>query len=270
MSEFTGYVPENEDRNFLSALPSGEEVLRLVGSYQEQSLDPRKLIRVENQSQMGSCAGHSLSSNLEWLYCIATGGQVVQLSRMAGYILAQEKDGITSDSGSTVASGVKVAKEIGLPREEFWPYPQRYSRQRPGNAWEQDAAQFRINRAMAITSFEQWQTWLGSGQGGIHTGISWGNSMNRAVIETFSPGGGGHSIAALCLSDRKDSNGERYSWIANSWSASFGNGGWQEWSPTAIRQMLRHQFTTFIGLSDMPNVKPREYTLENLKKDLRI
>jgi hypothetical protein len=28
--------------------------------------------------------------------------------------------------------------------------------------------------------------------------------------------------------------------------------------------------TTFVGLSDMQSVKPREYTLENLKKDLRI
>jgi len=34
--------------------------------------------------------------------------------------------------------------------------------------------------------------------------------------------------------------------------------------------MLRHQYTACFGLSDMPNVKPREYTLDNLKKDLRI
>lgn len=270
MSDFTGYNPESEDEGFLNGLASGEDVLQLVGSYQEQSLDPRQLIRVENQAQMGACAGHSLSSNLEWIYCIATGGQIVQLSRMAGYILAQEKDGIRSDAGSTIGSGVKVATEIGLPREEFWPYPQRYSRQRPGNAWEQDAATYKIARAVRITSFEQWQTWLGSGQGGIHTGLSWGNSMNRAVIETFSAGGGGHSVAALCLSDRKDSRGDRYSWIANSWSESFGNKGWQEWSPTAIRQMLQHRFTHFVGLSDMPNVKPREYTLDDLKKGLAI
>lgn len=266
MSGFTGYVPGREDHQFLAGLPSGEEVLRLVGSYREQSLDPRKLIRVENQKSMGSCAGHSLSSNLEWIYCLATGGQIVQLSRMAGYILAQEKDGITSDSGSTIGGGIKVAKEIGLPKEEFWPYPTRYSRQRPGNAWEQDAANYRIAKAVRITSFEQWQTWLGSGQGGIHTGISWGDSMNRAVVETFVPGGGGHSVAALCLSDRKNSQGECYSWIANSWSESFGNQGWQEWSPTTVRQMLQHRFTEFVGISDMPNVKPREWTLEDTEK----
>jgi hypothetical protein len=34
--------------------------------------------------------------------------------------------------------------------------------------------------------------------------------------------------------------------------------------------MLQHRFTHFVGLSDMPNVKPREYTLEDLKKGIAI
>jgi hypothetical protein len=270
MSDFTGYNPEAEDKFFISSLTSGEEVLQLVGSYREQSLDPRKLIRVENQKSMGSCAGHSLSSNLEWLYCIATGGQIIQLSRMAGYILAQDRDGIRTDSGSVVSSGVKVALETGLPEESLWPYPSSYNRTKPGNDWQRNAEKYRIAKAVNITSWDQWKTWLGSGQGGIHTGISWGNSMNKAVVESFSPGGGGHSIAALCLSERKDSNGEPYSWIANSWSESFGNKGWQEWSPTAVKQMCQHRFTTFVGLSDMPNVKPRELNVSEWQKGLRV
>jgi hypothetical protein len=270
MSDFTGYIPENEDKGFLQSLTGGEEILKLVGHYREQTLDPRQLIRVENQARMGSCAGHSLSSNLEWIYCLAKAGEVIQLSRMAGYILAQDEDGIRADNGSTIGGGIKVALRIGLPEEKFWPYPQAYNRQRPGNAWEDNAKTYRITRAVKITSFEQWQTWLGSGQGGIHTGISWGNSMNRAVVETFTPGGGGHSVAALCLSDRKNAAGEHYSWIANSWSESFGNKGWQEWSPTTVRQMLQHRFTEFVGVSDMLNVKPREFTLEDAKKALRI
>lgn len=270
MSDFTGYTPENEDREFLNTLTGGEQILQLVGHYQEQTLDPRQLIRVENQRNMGSCAGHSLSSNLEWIYCLATQGQIVQLSRMAGYILAQDEDGIRSDSGSTIAGGVKVALDKGLPEEKLWPYPPAYTRQKPANNWQENAKKYRIARAVKITSFEQWQTWLGSGQGGIHTGISWGPAMNRAVVETFTPGGGGHSVAALCLSERKNAAGEHYSWIPNSWSESFGVKGWQEWSPTAIRQMLQHRFTVFVGLSDMPNVKPREFTLEDAKKALRI
>jgi len=273
MADFTGYDPSKEDRQFIAALPSGEFLLRLAGAYLEVSLDPRKLIRIENQKKISSCAGHSLSTNLEWINCIATGGGIVQLSRMAGYILAQEVSGITGDSGSTITGGVKVAKTTGLPEESLWPYPQSYTRTKPTNNWKENAATYKITQDVHLTSYEQWRTWLGSGQGGIHTGIAWGDSMNRAIVETFSAGGGGHSVAALCLSDRKDAAGEPYSWIANSWSESFGSReypGWQEWSPTAIRQMLRHNFTVFVGLSDMPNVKPRTYELEQLKKDLRV
>jgi hypothetical protein len=273
MSEFTGYDPEQEDRDFIASLTGAEDVVRLVGSYVEQSLDPRKLIRVENQARMGSCAGHSLSSNLEWLYCIATQGQIIQLSRMAAYILAQDVNNITTDSGSVVSSGVKVARETGLPEESLWPYPASYTRTKPNNNWRENASKYKIARAVNITTWEQWRTWLGSGQGGIHTGISWGNSMNKAIIESFVPGGGGHSVAALCLSERKDHNGEPYSWIKNSWSESFGSReypGWHEWSPTAVKQMLQHRFTSFVGLSDMPNVKPREFTMDDLKKLLRV
>jgi hypothetical protein len=163
VSDFTGYVPENEDREFLASLTGGEEILNLVGHYQEQSLDPRKLIRVENQARMGSCAGHSLSSNLEWIYCLATQGQIVQLSRMAGYILAQDENGIRTDSGSTISAGVKVALRDGLPEESLWPYPQSYTRNKPNNDWQTNAKTYRVERAVKITSFEQWQTWLGSG-----------------------------------------------------------------------------------------------------------
>lgn len=273
MSDFTGYDPLQEDRDFIASLSGGDEVVRLVGSYVEQSLDPRSLIRIENQASMGSCAGHSLSSNLEWLYCLATRGQIIQLSRMAAYILAQDENGIRTDSGSVVSSGVKVAMSKGLPEERLWPYPASYNRTKPNNDWQENAAKHKIEKAVNITTWEQWNTWLGSGQGGIHTGISWGNSMNRAIVEDFTPGGGGHSVAALCLSDRKDSNGDRYSWIANSWSKSFGSReypGWQEWSPTAVRQMCKHRFTTFVGLSDMSSVKPREFSLADLKASLRI
>ena len=268
----TGYDPTKEDLGFLLSLGDSGEVMNLVGSYQEVSLDPRKLIRIENQKNMGSCAGHSLSSNLEWVYCLSSGGKVIQLSRMAGYILAQDEDGIRTDAGSTIAGGVKVALNTGLPLESLWPYPQSYTRQKPNNGWKENALNHRVARASRITTWEQWRTWLGSGQGGIYTGISWGSSMNKAVIETFTPGGGGHSVAALCLSERKDRAGEPYSWIANSWSESFGSReypGWQEWSPTAVKQMLQHRYTSFIGLSEMPTVKPREWTLEDVKKQVK-
>jgi C1A family cysteine protease len=260
----TGYLIDQEDRDFIASLDGEEEVLSLMGSYQELRLDPRELIRIENQKSMSSCAGHSLSSVLEWIYCISTGGQVTQLSRMQAYIMAQEIDRIRSDAGSTISAGCKLVTTFGLGEEHLWPYPSRYSNKRPSN-WDavvESSAKHKVAQQIRITTYEGFRTFLGAGLGGIHTGISWGSSMNRAVVEKFSAGGGGHSVCALCLSDRVDSNGEPYCHIANSWGQSFGSDGWQIWSPTAIRQMLKHRFTSFVGLSDMPNIKPRKFTKE--------
>ena len=108
MSDFMGYDPADEDQDFIASLTGSDEIVQMMGHYQEVRLDPRKLIRVENQKSMGSCQGQSLSTNLEWIYCIQTGGKTIQLSRMQAYIMSQDKNNIRSDSGSVVSSGVKL------------------------------------------------------------------------------------------------------------------------------------------------------------------
>jgi hypothetical protein len=122
-----------------------------------------------------------------------------------------------------------------------------------------------------MTTYDGVRTFLGSGQGGISIGISWGGEMDRAIVNSFSgAGGGGHAIALLCLSERLDVSGRPFAWMGNSWGANWGNGGWSEWSPNAIEQMLRHRNTAAFGMSDMPNLKPREFTIDDMKKGLEI
>ena len=268
----SGYPIEHEDREFIASLPNESNVLALRGTFNEVRLDPRQVIQVENQSRLGSCAGHSLSSVLEWVYAIGTNGEKIQLSRAMAYFATQEIDGIRGDSGSTVGGGVKLATTTGVCEERLWLYPSKYSPQWPTDkaAVKENAAKYKVQNVTKITSYDGFRTFLGAGLGGIHTGIGWGNAMNRAVVESYSAGGGGHSICGLCMSERVDSQGMPYAWILNSWSETFGNKGWQEWSPTAIRQMLSHRFTVMIGLSDMPNLKPRSFTLADLKTSLRI
>lgn len=266
-----GYPIDKEDREYLNGLSGDSQVLAMRGTFEEVRLDPREIIKTENQSQQGACAGHSLSSVGEWCYAIATGGERIQLSRAMMYYEAQREDSIRSDSGSTIAGGVKVATTIGMCRESLWEYPPRYDNRRPAD-WDAvlaDAANYKIGTAVRITSYDAYRTFLGAGLGGIHQGISWGNGMNGKVIERFSAGGGGHSICALCLSERVDSDGRPYAWIQNSWSESFGVKGWMEWSPTAIEQMLRHPHTVFVGLSDMPNIAPRKFNVDDWRSALR-
>jgi hypothetical protein len=37
-----------------------------------------------------------------------------------------------------------------------------------------------------------------------------------------------------------------------------------------IRTAVKQQMSVFVGLSDMPNIKPREFTIDDLKKLLRV
>ena len=276
MPDNYGYDIQKEDRQWLASLPNWSSLMLSSSDYVEQRLDPRELIKVENQGQQGSCQGHALSSCVEWCYTLATNGQVQQLSRAMGYYESQRIDGIRGDSGSTISGGAKLATTVGICEESLWPYPSRYSNNRPSN-WDEvtsNAGKYKIARAVRIKTYDEYRNFLGSLQGGINNGISWGGGMNTAIVENFSgSGGGGHAIAGLCLSERVDSQGRPYVWIANSWGENFGSReypGWQEWSPKAIDQMLWHQWTEMIGLSEMPEVKPRKFTKEDWIKGLRM
>jgi hypothetical protein len=272
----TGWNPELENFERLLAGLDSDDFLKLMrNNYQEVRLDPRKLMVVENQGGQGACAGHSLSSIDEWCNAIATGGEMIQLSRAMAYYEAQRISGIRGDQGSTIEAGVKLVTETGLCLESLWMYPRTYNPARPADyqAVLESAKQNRLKQKIRIGSYESFRTFLGSGQGGIHTGISWGNEMNRAVVETFSGGfGGGHSICGLCLSERVDAKGRPYCWIKNSWGHQFGSKvhpGWQEWSPAAIEAMCRHRYTVFVGLSDLDRPEPRKFSLADWKQKLR-
>jgi len=260
-------------QRLMASLKPDSSLLAMRGQYQEVAFDPRQVMRVEQQGPVGACAGHSLSSCGEWAYIIQTADPSLQLSRAMGYYETQRLDGIKGDSGSTIEGGVRLAKTVGLCREELWKYTGRYDNRRPEN-WDAvlaDAANYKIGTATSLKSYDAIRTFLGSGQGAVHLGITWNSSVDREVVESYSSsGGGGHSIGLYALSDRKDSQGKPWAWMLNSWSKNWQGDGWAEWSPRAIDQMLTARWSVFVGLSDMPNVKPRTYELEQLKKDLRV
>lgn len=267
-----GWLRDKEDNVLLQSLSSEAPVLAMRGAYKEVTLDPRQVIRVENQGNQGACQGHSISTCCEWAHIIQTNDTTLQLSRAMGYYETQRIDGIRGDSGSTISGGVKLSTGTGICEESLWPYPSGgYSNRRPGD-WARitaNAAKYKIGNTVRLSTYDGVRTYLGSGQGGISIGIGWGNGMSRAVVESYSSGGGGHAISLLACSDRKDSSGRPYIWMCNSWGGQFCNGGWSEWSPRAVEQMFRSRNTVAIGVSDMPNIQPREITLDDLKKKLR-
>jgi hypothetical protein len=267
------WLHDQEDQSFLSSLPGESAVLAMRGTYSEVKIDPRAVMKIENQGSVGSCQGHALSSCVELCYYIATGDLTRQLSRAFGYYETQRIDGINGDRGSTISGGIKLATTLGIPREDLWKYSGRYENRRPSN-WNEiveDAKLHQIGQSYRMTSYDGVRTFLGSGQGGISIGISWSGEVDRPIVNSFSgAGGGGHAIALLGLSERLDSSGRPFVWMLNSWGLNWGNKGWAEWAPNAVEQMLRHRYTACFGLSDMPNVKPRELNVSEWQKGLRV
>lgn len=270
----SGYPIELEDREFIRSLPNESPVLAMRGTFNEIRLDAKQILKVESQARQGACAGHSLSSIMEWIYAIATGGDRIQLSRAMAYYETQKLDGIRGDNGSTIGGGTKLAKSVGVCREDLWKYPVNYNPARPAN-WneiQKDAENYKIETSIRITSYDGYRTFLGAGLGGVHGGWNWNSTMEKKVVEVFQPTNrdGGHSEAGICLSTREDSQGRPYIWILGSWAATFAQAGWQEFSPTCIQQMLKHPNTVLVGLSDMPSIAPRKFDINDLKASLRI
>lgn len=268
-----GWRVDVEDWDFLNSRQDESPVLAMRGSYKEVTLDPRVVMHIENQGSVGSCQGHSISSCCEWVYMIATGDTKIALSRAYGYYESQRIDNIRGDSGSTIQAGIKLATTVGIPREELWTYSGKYNQARPAN-WDEilkDAENYKIGSTYKMTTYDGMRTFLGSGQGAIHLGITWNGSVDKPVVSSYSgAGGGGHSIGLYALSDRKDNSGRPWLFMQNSWGSQWGQSGWAEWSPDAITQMLQSRNSIFVGVSDMPNVKPRTYELEQMQRDLRV
>src|SRR5690606_25614941 len=109
---------------------------------------------------------------------------------------------------------------------------------------------FRIKSHSVLKTYEQVFDYLAAGVGAVEIGISWGVA-NTPVVESYKASGGGHAVAFLGYSKRKDKDGRNYLWLLNSWGESWGNKGWAEVSPAVVDAMGRAPYTGMIGMSDL-------------------
>lgn len=267
--DFTGYPIELENREALREMSAPGVFHAMNDDDLPKKVDFRDVLVIENQGSMGSCQGHALSTCTEGCYYIASGGNKQTLSRLFAYLGSQKLDGIMGDRGSTLHGGAKLSTEYGLCLESVLPYPNpvRYPsgghRSIPEEAWE-NALNFKVKTTKFITEEPEVHQWLGSGAGLVNIGIAWGAGMNpdsKGLIRRFRAGGGGHAvaIAGYLPCDEVDCDTpEGYVYILdNSWGRGYGINGRAYVFPQAVREMLGHRFTTFVGLSDMVDVKPR-------------
>ncbi len=255
-----GWRDDLEERLLLSAASQASLTKSFSVSDAPLEIDPRPWHRIEMQGSLGSCQGHALSSVGEMAYHLAS-GRVTHFSPLFAYYATQQIDGLLGrDQGSTIQGGVQCARQYGFcPLEVFPnPVPLRYTGVIPQAAWPA-AAPFRIRSHTVCTSYDDVWSFLAAGQGGVVAGLGWNNSLTprQGRIESYRPGGGGHAVAFLGYSRRRDARQRPYLWLANSWSEEWGDDGWAEVAPQAVESMLADRRTVMVGLSDLSLPTPR-------------
>lgn len=199
--------------------------------------DPLGVLKVFDQGQQGSCQGNALAQVFSICYFLATGRHET-FSRAAGYYLAQQKDGIRGDQGSTLSGGQWVATQHGMCLESDWPYPSRYNPAMPSTA--QGKFTFKLQTTKPFKDVDSIVSWLGRGLP-IQTGLDWSSSCDREVVDNYRPGGGGHSTVFWQLKP----NGNIIN--INSWGSRWNGDGCHEWTIDSIRRTLQSRWTTYIG-----------------------
>ena len=275
-----GYPIELEDRDSLRSSAT-EAVLLMLGDLPER-MDPRSsalgsqgFLQVEDQQQQGSCQGQSLSDCGEFAHTFAT-GEVIQISRQYAYIASQMENNIRSDSGSTLEGGTRAFKK-GFPLESVAPYAgNRY----PGWGYitqaMRDKAIYKLTSHTEMKSAEHVKQFIGSGVGIVQLGITWGNEMSpdgQGCIRSFSGrGGGGHAIVFAGYVPDSDvgvkSSAGWWLLLKNSWSKRWGKSGYAYVDPKACDQMIRHQWTSMYGRSDMDSPRPRPIKFDFTKQSI--
>jgi len=244
---------ELEDRQWLEDLP--EVPVTFFGRFSRPNEITLDDIKQENQGQIGSCQGNSITSCTERTLNVARTNAGMQLSRMYAYLASQKLDGLLGgDRGSTISSGVKIALQ-GIPSEQDVPYPNpaRYPSRGGINSILQEGRKlYSVKSTWKVpTGVELIYDFLASG-GAINLGISWwGGIVPRdRIVRNYNPprGAGGHAIALLGY--RKD---DLFT-IMN----SHGDGEFYV-TPEALVRMLNHQNTAAVGVLGSTNPEPVDW-----------
>jgi C1A family cysteine protease len=254
VSEFFvgGWRNDLEDR---ASLEAGSKAFTLAAPGDApDEIDPRPWLNIENQAQEGSCAGHMMSSILELCNYIATAGQVIQLARMFCYLTGQKQCGLLGgDNGCTIQGVMEAAKQVGICKEDTFPYTGQYSTKIPDAAFV-EAKPHTLGVYSMLKNEREVFAFLSSGNGGVGMGVDWRQSLagNKDGLIESSTGGvmGGHAVPLVGYSKRKDTRGRNYYLLPNSWGKTWGNNGWAEVAPVVVEQFFNEGAAIF-GASDL-------------------
>lgn len=253
---FTGLVPEAERKwkiGQLQLAPCGP-----MDRVEEKLFSqPPTFVKPENQQQTNTCAANAGTTCLEKLAYIQS-GEMVQLSRNYAYARGQKLCGLWGQDKGITLSGCVAAMKGGLPLEELWPFTGVYQPHIPNNI-DEAALAYKLTSTIDVErrGYDGFREVIGQNIGSVLMACSWPlQRWSGNVIEAYQPqGSGGHAIAAVALSTKRDSRQRPYVWVANSHAGD----PWLLWSPDAIDQVIQRDEWGSTGLTDMVTPKPRKF-----------
>jgi hypothetical protein len=179
---------------------------------------------------------------MEWLFYLATEGEVKQLSRFFAWVQAQKSGGgkPSASRGVSIYGCAKAAREVGLPEEDLAPYKVGDWRSEfPPEVYE-NAKEHKAINSVVLNTADDCFDFLAGGVGGICFGVPWEFNMRSW-----------HAVAGVGVPiDDKIT-------IANSWGEDWDGDGWCEWDHAKLTRYLKIDGSVAIGLTDMdrPHVR---------------
>jgi C1A family cysteine protease len=188
---------------------------------------------VVDQGDLGSCTANAIVSGLREYLEIATGSNLVLLSRLFLYYQERLIEGtVHEDSGATLRDGMKVLNTIGVCPEEDEPYDiDRYT-EPPSDKDIQDATNYKISSYQRIINLNALKAALAEGLPVVFGFSVYQSFESDTVAQTGKipmPENdeqllGGHAVLAVGYDDTDDQNS--YLIIRNSWGKDWGDNGY--------------------------------------------
>jgi len=190
-----------------------------------RAVDNRKHVSaIKNQEAEGSCVGFAVAKGIETVLGKKANGKFKNMSERWAYEKAKVYDEWPGNNyeGSSVRGGLKAAHKIGLCTEEFWPYrPNNRGTPKPKAA--ENAGKHKVltyARVRGIDNIKRaiFENGIVVSAALVHEG--WFKPRQNGVIPLKKGFDilGGHAFALVGY-------GGKGFWVANSWGARWGKGG---------------------------------------------
>jgi C1A family cysteine protease len=252
-----GWRHDLEDRAWLRGAQVPFDAVRFRAVRPPPQIDPRPSLTIKDQKELGACSGFSRATLSEVLNSIKTKGDgTAILSPMFAYLTNQEECGcFGSDDGATIAGSVQAAMKAGICREETFPYTGVYTTNIPSSAFD-EGGQHLVKSHAVLNGYNDCFHYLATGTGVIQIGIpvtegfeNCTGALNQAAMNGNDLGG--HALAIVGYTPRKDSQGRNYLILVNSWGTGWGENGTAEVEPALFDQWSRDGYSELIGISDL-------------------